>query len=52
MANSQYLTYLSRVLIHPSIAIAYCNLEFQALTLDTPRQSYVFNIGQQGAGNM
>merc|ERR1719220_2549752 len=26
------------------IAIAYCNLEFQALALDTPRASYVFHI--------
>ena len=27
------------------IAIAYCNLEFQALKEDTPKPSYVFHIG-------
>ena len=27
------------------IAIAYCNLEFLGIQPDTPRASYIFNIG-------
>ena len=27
------------------IAIAYCNLEFLAIQPETPRASYIFNIG-------
>ena len=27
------------------LAIAYCNLEFQAITEATPKSSYVFSIG-------
>ena len=27
------------------IAIAYCNLEFQATHPDTTKESYVFNVG-------
>ena len=28
------------------IAIAYCNLEFQATHPDTTKESYVFNVGE------
>ena len=28
------------------IAIAYCNLEFQATHPDTAKESYVFNVGK------
>ena len=28
------------------IAIAYCNLEFQATHPDTTKESYVFNVGK------
>ena len=28
------------------IVIAYCNLEFQAITEETPKASYVFNLGK------
>ena len=27
------------------MAIAYCNLEFQAIRPDTPKSSYIFKIG-------
>ena len=30
----------------PRIVIAYCNLEFQAITEETPKPSYVFNLGK------
>ena len=30
----------------PRIVIAYCNLEFQAITEETPKASYVFNLGK------
>ena len=29
------------------IAIAYCNLEFQATHPDTAKESYVFNVGKK-----
>ena len=29
------------------IAIAYCNLEFQATHPDTSKESYVFNVGKE-----
>ncbi len=28
------------------IAIAYCNLEFQAALPDTPKESYIFHVGE------
>ena len=31
----------------PRIVIAYCNLEFQAITEETPKPSYVFNLGKK-----
>ncbi len=29
------------------IAVAYCNLEFQATHPDTPKESYIFNVGNE-----
>ena len=29
-----------------SLAIAYCNLEFLGLQPETPKSSYIFNIGE------
>jgi hypothetical protein len=31
---------------HFRIAIAYCNLEFQAIQPGTPKTSYVFHMGE------
>ena len=49
-ATVSFSTYLRKlIIIHCTlfyrIAIAYCNLEFQALKEDTPKPSYVFHIG-------
>ena len=47
MEKSKYiLTAMRKPIISFRIAIAYCNLEFLAIEPDTPRASYIFNIGK------
>ncbi len=34
------------------LAIAYCNLEFQATLPDTPKESYIFHVGGWREGDL
>ena len=43
----KYLKIIYKIFLGNSIAIAYCNLEFLGLQPETPRTSYIFNIGKR-----
>ena len=45
--SKRILFHFYKILIDVSrFVIAYCSLEFQALTEDTPKSSYIFRVGR------